>query len=225
LTVISLAAARDAAEAARALIRQSIDPIEHRVAQRATAKVEASPSVTFRAYAEGYITRMELGWKNEKHRQQWTNSRKTYAFPLIGQTPIADIDTAAVMSVLTPIWNNKPETASRVRGRLEMILTAAKAEGLRTGDNPALSRWHRSQAKEWPAARSQRGHVDDDSAATACTPKKAPFRLIAMASSKSFSEISSKSPRRTLSKSIQARRSPCSPYSASDFALRLKCKG
>jgi hypothetical protein len=59
LTVISLAAARDAAEAARALIRQSIDPIEHRVAQRATAKAEASRSATFRAYAEGYITRME----------------------------------------------------------------------------------------------------------------------------------------------------------------------
>ena len=80
---------------------------------------------------------MEAGWKNPKHRQQWTNSLKTYVCPLISQTPIVGIDTADVMKVLAPIWNSKPETASRVRGRIEMILTAAKAEGLRTGDNPA----------------------------------------------------------------------------------------
>ncbi len=120
---VTLAQARDAAQAARALIRQSIDPIEHRIAERAAVKVAAAKSVTFRTYAEGYVTRMESGWKNEKHRQQWTNSLKTYAFPLIGQTPISDVDTTAVMSVLTPIWNAKPETASRVRGRIEMILT------------------------------------------------------------------------------------------------------
>jgi integrase len=154
---VSLAAARDAAQAARALIRQSIDPIEHRVARRAAAKAEASRSVTFRTYAEGYITRMESGWKNEKHRQQWTNSLKTYAFPLIGETPIADIDTAAVMSVLTPIWNSKPETASRVRGRLEMILTAAKAEGLRTGDNPAA--WRERIKPLLPSKRKVRAVV------------------------------------------------------------------
>jgi integrase len=137
---VSLAQAREAAEEARRLTRKGIDPIAHRNDQRASAKAEAARSVTFRQYAEGYVTRMEAGWKNPKHRQQWTNSLKTYAFPLIGQTAVADIDTTEVMKVLTPIWNNKPETASRVRGRIEMILTAAKAEGLRTGDNPAAWR-------------------------------------------------------------------------------------
>jgi integrase len=166
---VSLAAARDAAQAARALIRQSIDPIENRLAQRATAKAEASRSVTFRAYAEGYITRMESGWKNEKHRQQWTNSLKTYAFPLIGQTPIADIDTADVMRVLTPIWNNKPETASRVRGRLEMILTAAKAEGLRTGDNPAA--WRERIKPLLPSKRKVRAVVHHPALPYSLLPK------------------------------------------------------
>jgi integrase len=137
---VSLSQAREAAGEARRLIGKGIDPIEHRNNRRAAAKMEAARSVTFRQYAEGYITRMEAGWKNSKHRQQWTNSLKTYAFPLIGQTPIGNIDTSDVMKVLTPIWHSKPETASRVRGRIEMILTAAKAEGLRTGDNPAAWR-------------------------------------------------------------------------------------
>ena len=137
---VSLAQAREAAEEARSLTRKGIDPIEHRNNQRAAVKAEAARSVTFQQYAEGYITRMEAGWKNPKHRQQWINSLKTYAFPMIGQTAVVDIDTPDIMKVLTPIWNSKPETASRVRGRIEMILTAAKAEGLRTGDNPAAWR-------------------------------------------------------------------------------------
>ncbi|MEH2497860.1 integrase [Bradyrhizobium sp. AZCC 1678] len=137
---VGLEAAREAAQAARALIAKSIDPIEHRIAERAAEKVAAAGSVTFRDYAEGYVTRFEKSWKNAKHCQQWKNSLKTYVYLLIGSTPVRDIDTTGVMTVLTPIWNIKPETASRVRGRIEMILTAAKAEGLRTGDNPAAWR-------------------------------------------------------------------------------------
>jgi integrase len=137
---VGLEAARKAAQAARELIAKGKDPIEDRIAARAAEKVEAAGSVTFRDYAEGYIARFEKSWKNPKHRQQWTNSLKNYVYPLIGSTPVRDIDTTAVMSVLAPIWNSKPETASRVRGRIEMILTAAKAEGLRTGDNPAAWR-------------------------------------------------------------------------------------
>jgi len=137
---VKLTEAREAAEAARTLLRKGVDPIEAKREQRAAARAEATRAVTFKQYAEGYIARMESGWKNPKHRQQWTNSLKTYAFPVIGQTPVADVRTVEVMKVLTPIWNIKPETASRVRGRIEMILTAAKAEGLRTGDNPAAWR-------------------------------------------------------------------------------------
>jgi integrase len=139
---VTLAQARDAAADARALIRERKDPIEQRKEQRAEAKVEASRAVTFRQYAEQFISGREAGWKNPRHRQAWRNSLRDYAYPAIGQVAIADVDTAAVLQVLRPIWSTKTETASRVRGRIEAILSAAKVEGLRTGDNPALWRGH-----------------------------------------------------------------------------------
>jgi integrase len=145
LADVALAKARDAARQARDLLRQGVDPIDHRNAQRAAAKVEASRAVTFKGYAEGYITSHEASWKNPKHRQQWRNSLATYAYPVLGHLPVADVDTAAVLSVLRPVWQSKPETASRVRGRIETVLAAAKAEGLRTGENPALWRGHIDQ--------------------------------------------------------------------------------
>lgn len=154
---VSLKEAREAAQAARKLIREDKDPIEHRNGLRAAAKVEAARAVTFREYAEGYVTRMEAGWKNPKHRQQWTNSLKTYAYPAIGKMAVGEVDTSDVMRVLTPIWNSKPETASRVRGRIEMILTAAKAEGLRTGDNPAA--WRERIKPLLPSKRKVRAVV------------------------------------------------------------------
>jgi len=154
---VGLREARDAAQAARKLIREGKDPIDHRNGQRAAVKAEAASAVTFREYAEGYIARFEKSWKNPKHRQQWTNSLKNYVYPLIGSTAVRDVDTAAVMTVLAPIWNAKPETASRVRGRIEMILTAAKAEGLRTGDNPAA--WRERIKPLLPSKRKVRAVV------------------------------------------------------------------
>lgn len=142
---VSLASARTAAQEARALVRDGKDPIEHRNEQRAAAKAAASRDITFKAYAEQYIFGKEAGWKNEKHRQQWRNSLRDYAYPHIGHMPVADVDTAAVLKVLRPIWTEKKETARRVRGRIEAILNAAKAEGLRTGENPALWRGHLDQ--------------------------------------------------------------------------------
>jgi integrase len=139
---VSLAQAREAAEEARRLTRKGIDPIQQRNERRAAAKAEAARSVTFRQYAESFIARMEAGWKNPKHRQQWTNSLQTYAFPVLGRMAVADVDTPDILKVLTPIWGSKRETASRVRGRIETILTAAKAEKLRAGDNPAAWREH-----------------------------------------------------------------------------------
>jgi integrase len=142
---VALAKARDAAQQARALIRDGKDPIEDRNAKRAEAKVEASRSVTFKVYAEGFISGREAGWKNDKHRQQWRNSLRDYAHPHIGHLAVADVDTAAVLKVLRPIWTEKKETARRVRGRIEAILNAAKAEKLRIGENPALWRGHLDQ--------------------------------------------------------------------------------
>jgi integrase len=139
---VTLAQARDLAGDARALIRDHKDPIEERKEQRTAAKVEASRAITFKVYAEQYITGREAAFKNPRHRQAWRNSLRDYAYPIIGHLPVADVDTAAVLSVLRPIWSTKTETASRVRGRMEAILSAAKVEGLRTGDNPALWRAH-----------------------------------------------------------------------------------
>ncbi len=142
---VTLAQARDAAQAARTLIRERKDPIEHRRQVRTAAKVEASKAVTFKAYAEQFILGREAGWKNARHRQAWRNSLRDYAYPVIGHLAVADVDTAAVLAVLRPIWSMKTETASRVRGRIEAILSAAKVEELRTGDNPAVWRRHISE--------------------------------------------------------------------------------
>jgi len=142
---VGLAEAREAANCVRAMVRTNTDPIEHRISERAKAKAAATGTLTFKVYADGFITGREAGWKNNKHRQQWRNSLRDYAYPIIGHTAVSDVDTELVLKVLRPIWNVKKETARRVRGRIEVILNAAKAEGLRTGENPALWRGHIDQ--------------------------------------------------------------------------------
>ncbi len=137
--------ARELRNEARRLVRQGIDPIDNRNAQKLAAKIEATRSVTFKEYAEQFIGAREGTWRNAIHRQQWRNSLRDHAYPHIGATSLPDIDTAAVLSALRPIWTTVPETARRVRGRIEVILSAAKAEGLRTGENPALWRGHLDQ--------------------------------------------------------------------------------
>ncbi|MCK1337332.1 integrase arm-type DNA-binding domain-containing protein [Bradyrhizobium sp. 38] len=137
-SAISLAEARDVAQQARKLLVAGRDPIEERSARRAAVRVEASRSVTFEVYAKQYVVTHRPGWKNPKHAQQWENTLKTYVYPRIGATPIADVTTTDVVNVLAPIWLTKRETAARIRGRIEKILDAAKANTLRVGDNPAL---------------------------------------------------------------------------------------
>lgn len=134
---VGLSEARDSATEARKLLRQGFNPIEVRKVRRAEAAAPPPATHTFREVALGYITRNEAGWKNEKHRQQWRNTLETYAYPIIGTTDVAAVDIEGVRSVLAPIWTAKPETAQRLRGRLETILDYAEAEQWRTGDNPA----------------------------------------------------------------------------------------
>jgi integrase len=141
---IGLGMARDQASAARLLLTQGIDPIDHRDAQKAAAKVEAAKAITFETFAGQFMNDHDAGLKNAKHRQQWRNTLATYAYPVIGRVPVSEIDTPMVLKVLQPIWNTRPETASRVRGRIEVILDAAKVSQLRDGDNPARWRGHLS---------------------------------------------------------------------------------
>lgn len=135
---LSLAEARLKAADQRKLSRDGKDPIREKVAQRQAQRLAAAKARTFREVAEEFIARKEAGWRNPKHRQQWRNTLATYAYPLLADLPIADIDVSEVIQVLDPIWVEKPETASRVRGRIEAILDAAAAQGLRQGrQNPA----------------------------------------------------------------------------------------
>jgi integrase len=135
--LVSLAEARAKAHEARKLLETGKNPIE---AKRQAAMIETGKP-TFGAVADALIAAKEIEWRNEKHRAQWRTSLTEFAAPLRSR-PVDGIDTAAVLAVLTPLWQTKPETASRVRGRIEAVLDAAKAQGHRTGENPAAWRGH-----------------------------------------------------------------------------------
>jgi integrase len=140
---IGLADARTRAMDARRLTLDGIDPIEQRKQKRTEAKLELAKRMTFGECASQYITAHKASWKNAKHRQQWENTLKAYAYPTIGTLPVGSIDTSLVMKVLQPIWMEKPETANRLRGRIESVLDWATASGFRPAvPNPARWKGH-----------------------------------------------------------------------------------
>lgn len=137
LASVPLAKAREFAAEARIMLAEGKDPKR----ERAAAAGEAEKVPTFGAMAESVIAALEHGWRNDKHKAQWRSTLATYAGPL-NDKPVDEIATEHVLEVLQPIWTQKAETASRVRGRIEKILDAAKAKGHRTGENPARWRGH-----------------------------------------------------------------------------------
>ncbi|WP_430429200.1 tyrosine-type recombinase/integrase [Parasphingorhabdus sp.] len=143
---ISLAQARDKAIDLRRLVQSGVDPLQERARIDSESEAEAQAThiagITFKASAEAYIAAHSDSWKNAKHRAQWPSSLENYVYPVIGDLPVADISTEHVMAAIEPIWKTKPETASRVRGRIETVLDAAKARGYRQGENPARWRGH-----------------------------------------------------------------------------------
>lgn len=146
---ISLSEAREMAREARRLKFDGIDPIDHRQAARARSTLEAAADFTFKQAAQAYIRANKAGWRNDKHAAQWESTLTTYADPIFADRSVAEIDTGLVLAVLEPIWAAKPETASRVRGRIEAVLDWASARGLRVGENPA--RWKGHLEKLLPA--------------------------------------------------------------------------
>jgi integrase len=142
LHTVGLAEARKRAGEHRLRRHDGIDPIEARRAERLKARLEAAKAITFRECAETYIKSHRAGWRNEKHAGQWEATLATYAEPIIGKLSVQAIDTALVLKVLEPIWTEKPETAGRVRGRIEAVLDWARVRGYRTGENPARWRGH-----------------------------------------------------------------------------------
>ncbi|POD72051.1 integrase [Pseudomonas syringae group genomosp. 3] len=139
---VSMLAAKEASEDARRLVAKRIDPITARDQALADGRAQSEKVVTFKAYALDYIQTHRAGWSNVKHAQQWENTLTTYAFPVIGEKSISSVNTDDLLKILSPIWSVKNETASRVRNRLEAIISSAKARRLFEGENPALWKGH-----------------------------------------------------------------------------------
>jgi integrase len=148
---VSLVEARDRALECRKLREKDIDPIDAREAARREAALERAKSLKFKDAAEAYIAAHGVAWKNDKHAAQWPATLKTYAYPILGDLPLQLIDTTLVMKVIEPLWSKKPETASRLRGRIESVLDWATVRGYRQGDNPARWRGHLDQLLPAPS--------------------------------------------------------------------------
>jgi integrase len=150
---VGLADARRKAADARRLLAEGIDPLDAKKSKKQQDAVSAARTITFNKCAESYIKAHTPKWKNAKHAGQWTSTIETYAAPVIGNLPVQDINTGLVLQVLEPIWNEKTETASRLRSRLEQVLDYAAVRGYRSGDNPA--RWRGHLAKLLPAIQKR----------------------------------------------------------------------
>lgn len=143
---LTLRMARERASELRAIVRAGCDPIDQRrvVEAAAVAQVKPAASVTFSAAVDAFLDARDAGWKNDKHRAQWKMTLRDYAGPHMGTRAVRDIDTTHVLAALKPLWTSKPETASRLRGRIENVLDFARVQGWREGENPARWKGHLS---------------------------------------------------------------------------------
>ncbi|MEI7668575.1 MAG: integrase arm-type DNA-binding domain-containing protein [Pseudomonadota bacterium] len=142
VTDLSLSVAREKAAEYRKLVNEGIDPINNRKQDNAKKRLEEAKIITFKECGEKYIAAHSPTWRNAKHAWQWQNSLEKFVYSVFGDISVQDIDTNLVMKALEPIWKTKTETATRVRGRIEVILDWAKVREYRTGENPARWRGH-----------------------------------------------------------------------------------
>lgn len=142
LSAVTLLDARQKAANARRLRAECIDPISQRAALRASEATEAARAMTFDEASDAFIASHRGGWRSPKHAGQWKSTLATYASPVFGTLPVGSVDVTLVMKALEPIWTVIPETAGRVRGRIESVLDWAKSRGLRAGENPARWKGH-----------------------------------------------------------------------------------
>jgi integrase len=141
-SVVNLANARRRAQQMREQRLDGLDPLAAKREKQSAIKLAAAKTMTFRDAATAYVAAHETSWRSEKHRAQWSGSLANYALPVLGDLPVDAIDLALVLRVIEPLWTTKPETASRLRGRVENILDWAAVRGYRQGDNPARWRGH-----------------------------------------------------------------------------------
>jgi integrase len=137
VAMVTLAEAREKAACYRSMLAKGIDPLDAKKA----AQEAAAARKTFGQCADELIKSKSSEWRSKVHAGQWRTTIDDYCWPILDK-PVDAIDTAAVLSVLQPIWARIPETASRVRGRIEAVLDYAKANSLRSGENPAAWRGH-----------------------------------------------------------------------------------
>ena len=157
----SLKEARERARKYRQMLVDGIDPLAERRRELAGRRTAAAKGMTFRQAAEAFIRAKAPEWKNARHAQQWPATLSAYVHPVIGELSVQAIDVGLVMKVLEPIWQTIPETASRVRGRIESVLDWAAARGYRQGDNSARWRGHLENLLPRPskaAAAARRGN-------------------------------------------------------------------
>lgn len=138
LTDVSLADARAKTLECKKLVASGLNPRDERDKVKVEQKAAKAHSITFEKAAKEYIKTHRASWKNEKHAQQWENTLDTYAYPKIGKVPCAEVSKDQVLAILTPIWTEKHETATRLRGRIESVLDWAIAKGYRTAANSAV---------------------------------------------------------------------------------------
>jgi integrase len=139
---LTLAEAREKAREQRKLIAQGIDPITAKREKRDARIAATAKRMTFQQCVDGYLDAHGDGWKNPKHRAQWRSTLETYACPIVGEMNVATVDTELVLKVLEPIWKEKTETATRLRGRIESVLDWATVRKYRQGENPARWKGH-----------------------------------------------------------------------------------
>ncbi len=149
VSTLSLAEAREAAQECRKMRLKGLDPIVEKTRRRVVAQLEAAKSVTFKDCVESYVEAHKSSWRNAKHTWQWSATLVKYAYPVFGDLPVGQIDMAMVLKVLKPIWYDKTETATRVRGRIETVLDFARVQSFREGENPA--RWRGNLSLTLPA--------------------------------------------------------------------------
>ena len=152
IAFLSLSKARSKRDEYRLKVKGGVDPYLEKESNKLNIvikeKEEAVRRQTFKKCAETYIDLKEPEWKNVKHAQQWRNTLKTYAYPIIGNLPVADVELQDVLKVIQPMWLEKTETATRVRNRIELVIDYASVMQYRTGENPA--RWRGNLDKLLP---------------------------------------------------------------------------
>ena len=155
---VTLADARQRAREARALIAQGVDPVAEKRARRAALVTAQAKEITFAEAARRCHAARAAAFSNAKHRKDWISSLERYAFPGLGSIPVAGIELPHVLAVLEPIWLTRTESATRVRQRIEAVLSWATVSGYRTGDNPARWSGNLREVLPQPSKITKEGH-------------------------------------------------------------------